>query len=863
MPFFVPGAFAKKIALLIVFAVPSVPAFSQSAPPPDSITVAIEPTYNSVGAVHRRLLGEGYRRTWATPVKMRVFRLSQEKGGLAILEKGGGLQTKSLRMRDSTGRQWVLRTIQKYPEKSLPPTLRATIAKDIIQDQVSASHPYAALTVPPLAEALRIPHAHPEIVYVPDDPALGPYRKDFANQVFLFEEREPLDAEKTDNTEKAQARLQKDHDNRVDQQTVLRARLLDMVLGDYDRHEDQWRWQRVTNGGEDVYEPVPRDRDHVYYKPSGLFPRLLSYHLLKANTQGYSDHIRSINRWNYNARTFDRYFLNSLSEDDWKAQIAYVKEKLTDSLVTSAVKLLPGAVYRLSGPEIIGKLMARRNVLDRQALKYYRFLSGTVEIPASDKREYFEIAHQANGRLTVTVRKLKEEGGPGQPIYQRAFDPAVTHEIRLYGLGGDDSFAVTGTAPSPITVRTVGGGGADAFAVAAGLHQKGKLFVYDRADEANALPPTGQARIQTAADTAINQFSKASFRYNYLQPLLSAGYNKDYGFQLTGDFIYQKQGFRKDPYAFRQALLVSYGFGNSSLLLNYAGIFKKFVGNNDLLVNVVSKGPNYTSNFFGVGNETVFVNSSEQRINYYRSVYNLVDADVRLSRAFQRWKVSAGLTGQYYTSPSNKNTDRFLKAYDLQNPEEEVFSSQTYAGLVAGATLDTRDKGLVARKGIYWSTSVTAMRRLDADQHTFGQVFSEFSFHLTPLRDSGLVVANRTGAGTTVGQAGYFQQLKLGGPQNLRGFYLWRFTGKSMLYNNLEFRLKLADFTSYLLPGTLGLVLFNDVGRVWSPGEASEKWHDGYGGGFYFSPAQLVLIQAVAGFSTEGTYPYLSAGFRF
>ncbi|AMJ66708.1 hypothetical protein [Hymenobacter sp. PAMC 26628] len=119
-------------------------AFAQAPARPDSITVAIEPTYNDVTAVHRWLLGESYRRQWAAPVKMRVFHLSTEKGGLKILERGGGLQTKSLRLQDATGQQWVVRTLQKYPERGLPPALRPTIAKDILQDQVSASHPYAA-----------------------------------------------------------------------------------------------------------------------------------------------------------------------------------------------------------------------------------------------------------------------------------------------------------------------------------------------------------------------------------------------------------------------------------------------------------------------------------------------------------------------------------------------------------------------------------------------------------------------------------------------------------------------------------------------------------------------------------------------
>ncbi|MGI4884530.1 MAG: BamA/TamA family outer membrane protein [Janthinobacterium lividum] len=855
--------FAKKSAAAAVFVGFAGGVFAQAPARPDSITVAIEPTYNDVTATHRWLLGESYRQQWAAPVKMRVFRLATEKGGLKILERGGGLQTKSLRMQDATGQQWVLRTIQKYPERGLPPALRPTIAKDILQDQVSASHPYAAVVVPPLAAALGIPHANPEVVYVPDDPALGPYRQDFANQVFLFEEREPLDADKTDNTAKAQGRLQKDNDNRVDQATVLRARLLDMLLGDYDRHEDQWRWQRTETAKGSLYEPVPRDRDHVFYKPTGFLPSTLSLHLLKANVQGYNRHIRSINRWNDKARDFDRYFLNALSEADWREQVAYVQQHLPDSLLARAVRRLPPNIYRLGGPQLTRNLVGRRNDLPRQALKYYRFLARTVSIPASDKREHLEVAHEAGGRLRVTSTKIKQDGTAGPVLYQRTFDPAATRELRLYGQGGADSFAVTGTAHSRIRMRLVGGAGDDTFAVDEGLHQRGKLLVYDRSDEPNTLPAAGRARIHTSADTAVNRFEPTGFQYDFFQPLFLAGYSKDYGVQLIGNFIYQKQGFRRAPYAARQSLLVNYGFGNHSLLLNYGGEFKRAVGQHDLLVNVVSKGPNYTSNFFGTGNETAFVNEGDQRIHYYRSVYNLVTADVRLSQAYGRWHVSGGLLGQYYSSTREKNEDRFLSRYDAQHPSEEVFGHQLYAGLDATATLDTRDKGLVARRGVYWATTLSGLRRLDADVHTLGQALTEFSFYASPTRDSSLVVANRTGAGTTLGKAAYFQQLKLGGPQSLRGFYLWRFTGKSMVYNNLELRLKLLDFTSYLLPGTLGLVAFNDVGRVWSPGEASEKWHDGYGGGLYFLPAQLLLVQAVVGFSNEGTYPYISAGFRF
>eukprot|EP01035_Chromulina_nebulosa_P014882 gene14882-19693_t len=227
----------------------------------DSITTSIAASYDSVSNTHRFFLGSSYRKLWAAPVKMKVIYLRQEKGGLQILQKGGGLQTQSLRLRDSAGNEWVLRTVQKYPERNMPANLRATVAKDILQDQVVTAHPFSSLTVPPLATALGIPHANPQIVYVPDDTALGIYQKDFANAVFLLEEREPLDAERTDNTAKAQRKLEEDNDVSVDEKIVLRARLLDMLLGDWDRHEDQWRWDRKKEEKTVVYTPIPRDRD--------------------------------------------------------------------------------------------------------------------------------------------------------------------------------------------------------------------------------------------------------------------------------------------------------------------------------------------------------------------------------------------------------------------------------------------------------------------------------------------------------------------------------------------------------------------------------------------------------------------------
>ncbi|RXK85859.1 BamA/TamA family outer membrane protein [Filimonas effusa] len=831
---------------------------------PDSITVAIAPGYDSVTGVHRFLFGESYRKLWAAPVKMKVFYLQQEKGGLKILQRGGGMQTKSLRLADANGKEWVLRTIQKYPERGLPEQLRPTIVKDILQDQVVTAHPYSSVTVPPLAAALGIPHANPQIVYVPDDSALGAYRADFANAVFLFEEREPLDADRTDNTEKTQRKLEEDNDVRVDQEIVLRARLLDMLLGDWDRHEDQWRWERRKDKKAVTYTPVPRDRDQVYYNTTGVFPWLVSHQWLMSKFQGYHDKIRDINGFNIQARFFDRYFLNELDAKDWKKQIAFIQSTLTDSLIRQAVSLMPDTIFKLNGEHVIKTMIARRESLAGDAMKYYAFISKYADIPGSDKQEYFEIKKQKKGHITVSIYKVKKDGSLDQRIYKKEFTPKTTKEIRLYGLDGTDRFRISGDHRSPIRVRLIGGDGPDSFSVGNEVAQRGRIYIYDRSDQPNQLPPRSAARIRTEKDSLVNAYNKRSFVFDRLGPLFMAQYNPDQGLLVRTELLYEQQGFRKVPYAQQHQLMASYFTGRKAFLLQYTADYKKLIGKNDLRVNILSRGPQNLSNFFGLGNNSSFPRTEDKEIEYYRSRYDLINGDVRLYWPLgKHLQVNAGLAAQYYTSKFSNNTHRFLGAYNAAYPEQQVFADRFYAGIAGGWDIDTRNNLTMPYRGVHWQTELTGMRQMNGGHKTFGRLLTDFSFYTPLIGDSTLVLANRVGLGTTIGKPAYFQMMQLGGAQLLRGFHTARFTGKTLLYHNLEVRLKLFDFASYLFPGSVGLIGFNDIGRVWLPGESSSRWHDGYGGGFYLIPAQLFIIQATAGFSREGTLPYIMAGFRF
>jgi hypothetical protein len=864
----------RKISLLAIAFYTGLPcmAVAQQHQIRDSITIAISPVYDSVSKAHRFFFGESYRKLWATPVRLRIIDLQKEKGGLKILKLGGGNQTRSLQLQDASGAEWALRTVQKYPERGLPENLRATIAKDIVQDQIATNHPFASLIVPPLAEVLNIPHAHPEIVYVGDDPGLKEYRKDFANAVYLLEERSPIGREESDNTFKVERNLEEDNDHQVDQQLLLRARLLDFIIGDWDRHEDNWRWLKEEDEkGDKTYIPVPKDRDKVFYSTSGLLPWVLSHQWLKANLQPYQAEIRAIDQYNYNQQNFDRYFLNSLSEKEWREEIRFVQEKISNALLRQAMYKIPAHIFAKGGEETLSIMIARKDNLGTSAMDYYRFLAATVEITASAKKEYFEIRHQKDGNVEVTISNIKKDGSQGRKLYHRTFDQTLTKEIRLYGMAGEDIFDVQGRSKAAITLRLVGGDDKDTFKVSPELNARAKTYVYDRLDQDNDLPASSIAKLRLSKDTAVNQH-KFNYIYDQFGPLFHLNYSVDRGIQPGVGLIMQKQGFRKYPYASKQEFWMDYSTGRKAFILSYNGDFKKVTGDYNLKINAQLLGPHNLSNFFGLGNETAFIQDDiegpdeeeeiERGISYYRNRYDYFSSDFQLYKKLAKWTIGAGLTTEFYTSSRSANEERFLRDFDLTNPGEAVFKDQFYTGIVSEINYDSRDNIAIPKKGLYWNTRISGSQQLNGDYDRYGKLQTEFRAYFNP-GNRGFVIANRIGGGTTFGKPEFFQLMQLGGVHNLRGYHTNRFTGRTMAYESLDLRMKLFDFNSYVVPGSLGLLAFNDAGRVWYPGQSSDKWHYAYGGGIYIVPAELILIQAAVGISKESTMPYISVGFNF
>src|SRR5687768_10747864 len=163
-----PKRFFPGIALCFVFIISSLVSTAQN----DSsrtMTVAANPKFKNNGS-KRFWMGANYRTEWTTPITVPVINMSTEKGGLTPVKRGGGKQTKSLRVEDPEGRQYSFRSIQKFiTGKTLPYDLQSEAAEDLVADGVSASYPYAALSVVPLSIAAGIPTLDVKVIYIPDD----------------------------------------------------------------------------------------------------------------------------------------------------------------------------------------------------------------------------------------------------------------------------------------------------------------------------------------------------------------------------------------------------------------------------------------------------------------------------------------------------------------------------------------------------------------------------------------------------------------------------------------------------------------------------------------------------------------------
>lgn len=823
----------------------------------DSISVKIYPKYDSVGKFHRFLFGENYRKEYAMPVKVPIIKISLIKGGLTPTQRGGGNQSHSLRLVDKQGKEWVLRSVEKFPEILLPAVFRKTFAGEVVKDNMSAQNPFSALVVPEIAEAVGVPHSDPMIGWVVPDPMLGEFAKVFQHTLCLLEEREP--AGDTDNSEKMMRKLNDNSDNTYDGPLFLKAKALDALLGDWDRHEDQWRWKPVKrDDGTTQYQPIPRDRDQVFYLSEGLVPRYAQASWLLPMIQGYERGLPNINWFFWEGRGLYSKWFSGMDEAEWTRIVSGFCASVTDDMLEKALKRLPEPGYSMRHERILAQLKERRAKLPEMMNQYYHFISRIVDIQATNKNELVVIKDAPGKSLAVTINKLAKDGVVKETIFNRTFDPAVTKEIRLYVKDGNDSLILNNN--SGIKLRIIGVEGTKKYHIENSFR---KVPVYGMDNNVNVSGKASRAVKKFDSDTSNTHFVPVDL-YTRKMLLLNAGYNIDDRLLLGLSYKIVQPGFRKLPYGSTHSFSFLHSFATTGFRFSYNAELFKALGKADITLRADVFAPENSQNFYGLGNETSF-NKTGDFVRYYRARFSLYQFDPALRWGVSKSTISIGPSFQYYRYNRDDNDGRFIEQVnELHSADSSTITKdKIYAGLVVNFIHDNRNNGILPTSGSYLDTRIVTYKGLNQFSNSIAQLTTAFSIYQPIGKKKGVVLTDRIGGGVTLGKQAFYQSQFLGGQGNLLGYREFRFGGQHSLYNNLELRVKVTDFINYIIPGQFGLLGFHDVGRVWRKNENSKMWHQGYGGGIYFAPASLAVLRFVMGHSSEGWYPYVAMKFRY
>ncbi len=837
------GKYSIAIILFLVSAGSAFPQNGDSVKTTDTKTVIAGKQYDRSG-LHQLLWGKHYRKDWATPVQVKTINLDTVNGGLVAYEKGGGRQSKTLRLRNAAGKEYVLRSIDKSFGKALPDIYRDMFIEDIVNDQVSIAEPYSAITIPLMAKAAGIYHTTPQIVFVPSQKALGEFDKEFGNDLYLFEQRPDENWEEAANfansnkivgTDKLLEKLFEDSDNRVDQLQFVRSRLFDMFIGDWGRHDDQWRWAKIEDGDKNIYQPIPRDRDQAYTKFDGL---LLSLGLSAADAghlQTFGTDIKDVGTYNFPARNLDRQMANEPTKEQWIAIAKDLQQTLTDNIIEESIKKLPPEVFPLSGNDIITKLKARRDKLVEFATEYYSFLAKEVEIVGTKDNEFLEVKSISDTETEVTLYDLNKEGTPkNKPFYTRRFFSNETSELRIYGLDGNDRYSINTVSGNPTKVRIIGGQGNDNYTTAA--NATGKVHIYD--NPGNDFSALSGARKHLADSPYINKYVYNAFKYDKKGLGLIASFNNKDRAHVGLKYKIEKQQWRKTPFGQQQELAARYSISEGAFSFGYKGIFTELVGKWNLLLNAEYDLVRW-NNYYGIGNETKMLTNNR---NFHRVRSKEFYAGAGIQRTFARYH-NIEFTTYYQTIEILNDPGRFITK---ETSQFKGFAPSKYGGGLVEYNFQKLDNVVVPMKGVRFEAGVNHMQNLNHSDSTVTNFSGALNIYI-PLSKS-FVFATRTGGATLSGKPAFYQLNKLSGSKTLRGFSRFRFYGESMFYNQAELQF-IKDVKSYLFSGKAGLVGFYDLGRVWQPGESSNTWHYGYGGGIMLSPFNRLSVAVFYGIS--------------
>lgn len=819
---------------------------------------------------YEALLGDRYRDLYSTKVKVPVVTLDTLYGGLEVVRAGGGHQTRSLRLKMKDGRELNMRALRKsatqylqavlFKETYVADDFEKTQIEDLILDFYTAAHPYAFSVVPDLSNAADVYHTNPKLFYIPKHKHLGDYNTDYGDELYMIEERPEENysdernfgyADDLESTHDIIAKIREDEKYKIDENAYIRARLFDMLLGDWDRHQDQWRWAQFNQeNGDKLFKPIPRDRDQVFSNFDGALLDIMR--TLSGSTkqlQVYDSELKDIKWMNSAGIKLDKVLIQQSEIDVWLKQAQFLQDNITDEVIGKAFSKIPQEVRDESLLEIQEHLKGRRANLQDIAKRYYNHLNELVILTGTDKDDFFEITRSGDNKTRVKISRIIDDT-KGEVILDRVFNKKVTKELWIYGLDDDDIFEVSGKANNPIKIRIIGGQNNDTYRIKNGR----RIRIYDHKSKNNTIEENNGAKLDFA-DTYTNNlfdFNKNILYSGSITPTL--GFNPDDGFLLGITKISTKKGFHRNPFTRQHKIKAGYYFATKGFSIDYRGEFANLFGDWNLLIDGKLTSENFSNNFFGFGNQTLNVDDN-LGLKFNRVKTSIYSASFGL--------VKKGNFGSDYGFKLiaegieiGETTDRFIELFESSTDNDNFYKRRFFIGSEGNFRYESFDDKIVPTRAMTFSSTLGFKTEPKETKNTHGYLNTNIGFYNALSRNRKLVLKTDIRSQLRFGDdLIFYQAANIGGINGLRGYRNERFTGENALVGSADIRYAFNSFKTSTLPLQIGIFAGGDLGRVWLKDENSDKWHNDYGGGFWISAAD----------SIQSTFNFFNSveGFRF
>ena len=832
----------------------------------------------SKGGFYKAIWGDRYRKYYSTDVSAPTVNLDTLFGGLTPIRKGGGHQSKSLRLKDKNGREYVMRALRKnavqylqavaFKDQYVEGQFNDTYTENLLLDVFTGAHPYAPFAIADLADAVGIYHTNPILYYVPKQNALGLFNDEFGDELYMIEER--TDSGHGDNasfgfsndlisTDDLLKKLHKDEDFVLDEGAYVRARLFDMLIGDWDRHEDQWRWAKFQENGKTVYRPVPRDRDQAF---SIMADGALLGFATKAVPnlrlmQSYDEELKNPKWFNLEPYPLDMALINESDKEVWDEQMSFIKDHLTDEVIEKAFSNFPKEVQDETVTIIKQKLKGRRANLQKISDAYYRHVNKYTVVKGTNKDDWFDIERMPNGETKITAYRIKK-GEKAEVFHSKIYASSITKEIWVYGLDDDDRFVVFGNGDNPIKLRLIGGQNNDVYNIKNGKGVK----VYDYKTKSNQFL-TDKGNIKLTDDYETNVYDYKKLKNSSVQLLPSIGANPDDGLKVGLINTITNFGFERNPFTAKHILSAHYYFATHGFELGYNGEFANVMGNMNLGFDVKFTSPNYAVNFFGYGNETLNPEADENDGLDVNLDYNRVRLKIFKFSPYLAWRGQLGASLKVKAIFESIEVEETQGRYINQFIGDNVDVSNSFVGAEAVYSFENKDDDAFPTLGLQTHLTAGYKTNVDNSNH-FGYLIPELGVDYKLIPSGQLVLATNVLGQFNFGDGyEFYQAASIGAINGLRGFRNQRFTGKNALLQSTDVRLNIHRVKTGLLPLNIGFYGGFDYGRVWLDDNDSNQWHTSVGGGIFANAASMLTFNLSAFHSTDELLLAFKLGFGF